>query len=46
MYSELQSAVYFAIGYAKLARSTELLSTPLDAFIPFVPWTVWCYLPF
>jgi membrane-associated phospholipid phosphatase len=42
----LQSAAYFGIGHAHLARSTELLRTPLDDAIPFWPWTVWCYLPF
>jgi membrane-associated phospholipid phosphatase len=42
----LQSAMYFGIGHAHLARSTELLRTPLDDMIPLLPWTVWCYLPF
>jgi membrane-associated phospholipid phosphatase len=42
----LQSAIYFAIGGAPLARSTELLRTRLDDAIPFWPWTAWCYLPF
>jgi membrane-associated phospholipid phosphatase len=42
----LQSAVYFGIGHAHIARSTELLRTRLDDWIPFWPWTSWCYLPF
>jgi membrane-associated phospholipid phosphatase len=42
----LQSLVYFGIGHAHLARSTELLRTRLDDAIPFWPWTAWCYLPF
>src|SRR5262249_50229335 len=42
----LQSAMYFGIGHAHLARSTELLRTRLDDMIPLLPWTVWCYLPF
>ena len=42
----LQSAVYFGIGQAHLARSTEILRTRLDDAIPFWPWTSWCYLPF
>jgi|SRR5215831_3926602 len=42
----LQSAAYFGIGHAHLARSTELLRTHLDDVIPFWPWTAWCYLPF
>ncbi len=42
----IQSAVYFGIGHAHLARSTELLRTWLDDAIPFWPWTAWCYLPF
>jgi len=42
----LQSALYFGIGHAHLARSTELLRTRIDDAIPFLPATVWCYLPF
>jgi membrane-associated phospholipid phosphatase len=42
----LQSAIYFGIGHAHFARSTELLRTWVDDGIPFWPWTVWCYLPF
>jgi len=42
----IQSAVYFGIGHAHLARSTEILRTRLDDAIPFWPWTAWCYLPF
>jgi membrane-associated phospholipid phosphatase len=42
----LQSALYFGIGHAPFARSTELLRLRLDDAIPFWPWTVWCYLPF
>ena len=42
----LQSTVYFGIGHAHLARSTEILRTRLDDAIPFLPWTSWCYLPF
>ena len=42
----LQSAAYFGIGHAHLARSTELLRTAIDDAIPFWPWTAWCYLPF
>lgn len=42
----LQSLVYFGIGHAHLARSTEVLRTRLDDAIPFWPWTSWCYLPF
>jgi membrane-associated phospholipid phosphatase len=42
----LQSAVYFGIGGMTAPRSTTLLATELDAAIPFLPWTVWCYLPF
>src|SRR5690349_1335372 len=46
MLALLQSAVYFGIGHTHLARSTELLRTRLDDWIPFWPWTAWCYLPF
>jgi len=42
----LQSAIYFGIGRMSTPRSTTLLTTELDAAIPFLPWTVWCYLPF
>jgi membrane-associated phospholipid phosphatase len=42
----LQSAVYFSVGYLAHPRSPTLLATRLDAAIPFLPWTVWCYLPF
>lgn len=42
----LQSTIYFLIGHSARPRSTTLLATPLDAAIPFVPWTVWWYLPF
>jgi membrane-associated phospholipid phosphatase len=42
----VQSAIYFAVGHMSQARSTTLLVTELDAAIPFLPWTVWCYLPF
>jgi membrane-associated phospholipid phosphatase len=42
----LQSAIYFGIGRMSQPRSTTLLATELDAAIPFLPWTVWCYLPF
>ena len=42
----LQSLVYFGIGHSHLARSTEVLRTPLDDALPFWPWTAWCYLPF
>ena len=42
----LQSAIYVAIGHSARPRSTTLLATELDAAIPFVPWTVWWYLPF
>jgi len=41
----LQSLLYFGIGHAHLARSTELLRTPLDDAIPFLHWTSWFYLP-
>ncbi|HEX4510784.1 MAG TPA: phosphatase PAP2 family protein [Burkholderiaceae bacterium] len=41
-----QSAVYFAVGHAQFARSTELLRTHLDDVIPFLPATAWLYLPF
>jgi len=41
-----QSAVYFAVGHARFARSTELLRTRLDDAIPFLPATAWLYLPF
>lgn len=41
-----QSAVYFAVGHADFARSTELLRTHLDDAIPFLPETAWLYLPF
>ena len=41
-----QSAVYFAVGHANFARSTELLRTRLDDAIPFLPETAWLYLPF
>jgi membrane-associated phospholipid phosphatase len=42
----LQSAVYFSIGRMSQPRSSTLLATELDAAIPLMPWTVWCYLPF
>jgi len=42
----VQSAVYFAVGHARFARSTELLRTRLDDAIPFLPATAWLYLPF
>lgn len=42
----VQSAVYFAVGHAHFARSTELLRTRLDDAIPFLPATAWLYLPF
>ena len=42
----LQSTIYFVIGHWQRPRSTTLLATSLDAAIPFVPWTVWWYLPF
>lgn len=42
----VQSAVYFAVGHAQFARSAELLRTPLDDAIPFLPATAWLYLPF
>jgi membrane-associated phospholipid phosphatase len=46
MAAVVQSAVYFAIGYARSPRSRTLLLTSLDTSLPFWPWTVWCYLPF
>ena len=42
----LQSVVYFSIGHSDRPRSTTLLDTALDRSIPFLPWTVWWYLPF
>ena len=42
----LQSLVYFAVGYFEQPRSTTLLDTPLDRWIPLWIWTVWLYLPF
>jgi membrane-associated phospholipid phosphatase len=44
--ASVQSLIYFGIGHAHFERSTELLRTRLDDLIPFLPWTVWCYLPF
>lgn len=41
----LQTAIYFFIGNAHFARSTELLRTRLDDAIPFLPATAWFYLP-
>lgn len=41
----LQSAVYFGIGHSPLQRSTELLRTPIDDALPFLPWTAWLYMP-
>ena len=41
----LQISLYMAIGRADVARSTELLRTPLDDAIPFLPWTSFAYLP-
>ena len=41
----LQSLLYFGIGHAHLARSTEILRTSLDDAIPFLHWTSWFYLP-
>jgi membrane-associated phospholipid phosphatase len=42
----LQTVIYFGVGRISAPRSTTLLATELDAAIPFLPWTVWCYLPF
>jgi membrane-associated phospholipid phosphatase len=42
----VQTTVYFGVGHAHIARSTELLRTRFDDAIPFLPWTSWCYLPF
>jgi membrane-associated phospholipid phosphatase len=42
----LQSSIYFVIGHSQRPRSTTMLATSLDGAIPFVPWTVWWYLPF
>lgn len=41
----LQSLIYFGIGHAPIARSTELLRTRFDDAIPFIPATAWFYLP-
>lgn len=41
----MQSLVYFAVGHAQFARSTELLRTRLDDAIPFLPASAWLYLP-
>lgn len=41
----LQMAVYLGIGNAEVARSTDLLRTPLDDALPFLPWTSFAYLP-
>jgi membrane-associated phospholipid phosphatase len=42
----IQSGAYFGIGYVQRPRSTTMLALPMDRTIPFLPWTVWCYLPF
>jgi len=42
----LQSSIYFAIGHWPRPRSQSLLNTALDRAIPFLPFTIWCYLPF
>ena len=41
----LQSLIYFNVGHASSARSTEVLRTALDDAIPFLPFTAWFYLP-
>lgn len=41
----VQIAVYMTIGRADVARSTELLRTPFDDALPFLPWTSFFYLP-
>jgi membrane-associated phospholipid phosphatase len=41
----VQSWIYFGVGHAHVARSTEILRTALDDAIPFLPFTVWFYAP-
>ena len=38
--------IYTLIGKAVVGRTEFDFFTPLDDFIPYWPWTVWCYFPF
>jgi membrane-associated phospholipid phosphatase len=42
----LQSLIYFTVGNLPRPRSSTVLATPLDRWIPLWTWTVWLYLPF
>ncbi len=38
--------IYTLIGKAVVGRTEFNFFTPLDDYIPYWPWTVWCYPPF